>query len=69
MASYHCTVKAGASSSASAHADYIERDGKYKTKDREDLEAVESGNMPEWAERSGDFWEASDQHERANAKG
>ena len=69
MASYHCTVKAGASSSAAAHADYIEREGKYKTKDREDLEAVESGNLPDWAERSSDFWQASDEHERANAKG
>jgi hypothetical protein len=69
MASYHCTVKAGASSSASAHAAYIERDGKYKTKSRDDLEAVESGNLPSWAERSSDFWKASDSYERANAKG
>lgn len=69
MASYHYTVKAGASFSAAAHADYIEREGKYKTKDRDDLEAVESGNLPEWSERSGDFWQASDEHERANAKG
>jgi hypothetical protein len=69
MASYHCTVKAGASSSASAHAAYIEREGKYKSKDRADLEATESGNLPIWAERSSDFWEASDSYERANAKG
>jgi len=69
MASYHCTVKAGASSSASAHAAYIEREGKYKSKDRADLEANESGNLPSWAERSSDFWKASDSYERANAKG
>ena len=69
MASYHCTVKAGASSSASAHAAYIERDGKYRTKGRDDLEAVESGNMPSWAEHRSDFWKASDSYERANAKG
>lgn len=69
MASYHCTVKAGASSSAGAHAAYIERDGKYNTKTRDDLEAVESGNLPSWAERSSDFWKASDSYERANAKG
>jgi hypothetical protein len=69
MASYHCTVKAGASSSASAHAAYIERDGKYRSKDRADLEATESGNLPTWAERSSDFWKASDSYERANAKG
>jgi len=69
MASYHCTVKAGASSSASAHAAYIEREGKYRSKDRADLEATESGNLPSWAERSSDFWKASDSYERANAKG
>jgi hypothetical protein len=69
MASYHCTVKAGVSSSASAHADYIEREGKYGSKDRTDLEATESGNLPSWAERSSDFWKASDSYERANAKG
>ena len=69
MASYHCTVKAGASSSAAAHADYIEREGKYKTKDRADLEHAESGNLPTWAENAGDFWRASDQYERVNAAG
>ena len=69
MASYHCTVKAGASSSAAAHADYIEREGKYQTKDRADLEHAESGNLPTWAENAGDFWRASDQYERANAAG
>ena len=69
MASYHCTVKAGASSSAGAHAAYIEREGKYKSKDRADLEATESGNLPSWAERSSDFWKSSDSYERANAKG
>jgi hypothetical protein len=68
MASYHCTVKAGASASAGAHAAYIEREGKYKSRSGSDLEAVESGNLPDWAERSADFWEASDSHERANAK-
>lgn len=69
MASYHCTVKAGASTSGAAHADYIEREGKYKSKERDDLEAVESGNLPEWAESSRDFWQASDSHERVNAAG
>jgi hypothetical protein len=69
MASYHCTVKAGASSSASAHDEYIEREGKYKTKDRADLEHNESGNLPSWATTSIDFWKASDKHERVNAAG
>lgn len=69
MASYHCTVKAGASAGAGSHADYIEREGKYQKKKDSDLEAVESGNLPEWAKSSSDFWHASDEHERANAKG
>jgi hypothetical protein len=68
MASYHCSVKAGASAGAAAHDAYIEREGKYK-KDRDDLEAVEGGNLPTWASCSADFWKASDEHERANAKG
>jgi hypothetical protein len=69
MASYHCTVKAGASSSGAAHDEYIEREGKYKTKDRADLEHNESGNLPSWATTSTDFWKASDEHERVNAAG
>lgn len=68
MASYHCTVKAGASATAAAHADYIEREGKYKSRAGSDLEAVESGNLPDWAKRSADLWQASDAHERVNAK-
>lgn len=72
MASYHCTVKAGAPGNGGAHSDYIERSGRYKTKagkDRDDVEAVESGNMPAWADSSAAFWKASDVHERVNAAG
>ena len=68
MASYHCTVKAGASASAGAHAEYIEREGKYKSRSGSDLEAVETGNLPGWAECSSAFWQASDALERVNAK-
>ena len=67
MASYHCTVKAGASAGAAAHDGYIEREGKYGN--RSDLEVAESGNLPAWATSSADFWHASDRYERANAKG
>ena len=52
--------------SARAKADYIEREGRYEP-NREELEHRESGNMPEWAKddpRS--YWEAADEHERAN---
>ena len=68
MASYHLTVKAGARGKAAAHAAYIVREGKYSGRDRyEDLEATASGNMPEWAAHNAAyFWQAADEHERAN---
>lgn len=68
MASYHCTVRVGlkgSSASASAHADYIIRAGKYASRD--DLVAVGSMNMPVWAIHNPKiFWMASDKYERAN---
>lgn len=68
MATYHLTVKAGAKGKAAAHAAYISRDGKYSGRERyEDLEATGAGNLPKWAEHNPThFWQASDQHERAN---
>ena len=68
MASYHLTVKAGARGKATAHAAYIAREGKYSGRDRyEDLEATARGNMPEWAAHNAAyFWQAADEHERAN---
>lgn len=68
MATYHCSLKSAKSgSSASAHADYIERENKYSN--REDLIVSESGNMPSWAvENPSDFWKASDENERANGR-
>ncbi|MEA0763585.1 MobA/MobL family protein, partial [Xanthomonas campestris pv. campestris] len=68
MASYHCSVKVGAKGKAGPHASYISRDGKYeKVRSNEKLEHVESGNMPKWAEKDpAQFWQAADQHERAN---
>lgn len=68
MASYHCTVKVGAKGKAGPHAAYISREGKYSRSDRyEDLESKGSGNMPAWADkRTAHFWNAADEHERAN---
>lgn len=68
MASYHCSVKVGTKGKAGPHASYISREGKYeKTNSNEKLEHVESGNMPNWAEKDpAQFWQAADQHERAN---
>lgn len=66
MASFHCSVKVGRSGTGASHADYITRSGKYATKEKDDLEAVEAGNLPAWAETPKDFWRAADEHERAN---
>lgn len=49
MASYHLSVKTGGKGSASPHADYIAREGKYSREKDTDLEHKESGNMPAWA--------------------
>ena len=68
MASYHCTVKAGAKGKAAAHANYISREGQYANANRyEDLIASDYGNMPAWAAHNpSHLWQASDAFERAN---
>ena len=69
MAVFHLKVSVGSRAdgqSARAKADYIEREGRYEL-DREELEHRESENMPEWAEEDPrSYWEAADEHERAN---
>ena len=71
MAVYHLKVSFGSRAggqSARAKSDYIEREGRYE-KDGEELEHKEHGNMPEWAEDDpGKYWEAADEHERANGR-
>ena len=67
MASYHLSVKVGVKGKASAHAEYIEREREYKLKNNEKLEAVEHGNMPEWAQDNPNlFWQCADEFERKN---
>ena len=70
MAIYHLKVSVGnrvGGQSAAAKYDYISREGHYTTKDPEELEYKESGNMPTWAEDDpGQYWQAADEHERAN---
>lgn len=67
MASYHLSVKVGAKGKALAHAEYIEREGEYKVKHQEKLEATEHGNMPEWARGNPNlFWQCADEFERKN---
>ena len=71
MAVFHLKASFGSRAggqSASAKADYIEREGRYDA-DRSELEHSESGNMPEWAEDAPRaYWEAADEHERANGR-
>ena len=63
----HLSVKNGAKGKGAAHAQYIEREGKYAN--REDKILSESGNMPVWAQQNPrDFWNAADKHERANGR-
>lgn len=71
MAIYDLTVSVGSRGgghSAAAKDEYIEREGRYE-EDRSELEHSESGHMPEWAEEdSHAYWEAADEHERANGR-
>ena len=71
MAVYHLKASFGSRAggqSARAKADYIEREGRYE-KDGEELEHKEHGNMPEWAQEDpGKYWDAADEHERANGR-
>ena len=71
MAVYHLKVIVGSRAggqSAVAKADYIEREGRYE-QDREELEHSESDHMPEWAKDDPhSYWEAADEHERANGR-
>ena len=71
MAIYHFTAKTGSRAgghSASAKDEYIEREGRYEG-DASELEHSESSNMPEWAEDDAhSYWEAADEHERANGR-
>ena len=71
MAVFHLKASFGSRAggqSALAKSQYIEREGRYE-KDAEELEHKEHENMPEWAEDdAGKYWEAADEHERANGR-
>jgi hypothetical protein len=69
MSTYHLSIKSGKKGTAANHAAYIAREGKHgKDEKGHDLVATGYGNLPEWANGNpAVFWEAADQHERANA--
>lgn len=65
MASYHLSIKSGKKGKAASHAAYIARQGKHSK--NQDLVAMESGNMPAWANGNPSlFWKAADSYERVN---
>lgn len=70
MATYHLNmkrVKKGKGESASAKLSYISRTNRYKDKS-EDLQYIESNNMPNFAKgKEQEFWASADLYERANA--
>lgn len=68
MAIVHVAFKSSSQAPpASAHAQYIAREGQYQQ--RGGVELVESGNMPEFAQADPhSFWVAADAHERANGR-
>lgn len=69
MATAHFTVKYGKAGTATAHADYILREGKYfYGPKREELVYKAIGNLPEWAEDARDFWQAADRYERIGGR-
>jgi hypothetical protein len=85
MAIYMLSIKhkaKGKGASATAHAQYIQREGKYageshaeylerggKHKGRaHELESTWTDNLPEWANSPKQFWETADIYERANGR-
>ena len=72
----------GQGASATKHAQYIQREGKYAGKSHaeyltregknerraHELEKTWSGNLPEWASNPKEFWEAADTYERSNGR-
>ena len=67
MAIARLSVKVGKVGKAAAHAEYIDRDGRYEKQKLSDLEHAAYGNMPRWAEENPNlFWQAADLYERKN---
>ncbi|MDP9091004.1 MAG: MobA/MobL family protein [Pseudomonadota bacterium] len=67
MASYHMQINTGGKGTALEHAQYIDRDGRFKEERYGEVAARGHANMPEWArEDTAEFWRASDEYERAN---
>ncbi len=67
MASYHMQINTGGKGAALEHAQYIDRDGRFREERYGEVAARGHANMPDWArEDTTEFGRASDEHERAN---
>lgn len=66
----HATRADGSKINTKAHYDYICREGRFsRMQDKtEELAFVCSGNMPEWAENAGNFWNAAEKNRRMNGR-
>lgn len=68
MANYRLELsKGGKAGTGGSHFDYVCRQGRYRSKQKEDFIHAESGNLPEWT--NGDaryYWKMNDRYERAN---
>lgn len=66
----HGKQKNGIKLNTKTHYDYICREEKYShmRNREEDLVFTTSGNIPEWADKPGDFWEQAEIHRRKNGR-
>ena len=68
---YHfSSLPVPAGKSAAAHYDYLAREGKYSVEyyGQDDLRVEQSGNMPAWAAKPEDFWNAADRFGKVNGR-
>ena len=61
MATFFVAMSVGHGGKGAAHFEYIEREGKYRKKDKV---YSESGHLPAWAATPKDFWESASAHDK-----
>jgi hypothetical protein len=66
----HGMRRDGSKLNTKTHFDYISREGEYAEipNRKEDLVYATSGNMPQWADNPGDFWQEAENNRRANGR-
>ena len=70
--SFHLSFRSGSrggGASGAAAFDYVTRNDKYDTEDRDPAIYTESDHMPSWAQDDPrEYWDAADLYERANGR-